>query len=169
MKLSEGICIYCGRPADGNICDKCLSERDVERLKKEVLFKVEGRVNLNEFKKFILISIARHNLSNLEQHFNQRNLYPEISGRIWLNANSKSVVGSFEIHSGEIVDIVKADVVHQITYKSRSKHTVLKWKAIYKSEGIMSGIATTHALKNLYDAGIDIDKLKIECVKLNFT
>ncbi|MEM0084575.1 MAG: hypothetical protein QW743_04975 [Candidatus Methanomethylicia archaeon] len=166
---SEEECIYCGRQAKGGICDKCLSERNAERLKNEVLFKVEGRVKLNEFKKFILISIARNNMPIIEKHFNQKNLYPEISGRIWLNANRKEVVGSFEIHSGEIVDIVRADVIHQITYRSRSKHTTLKWKAIYKSEGIISGVITIHSLKNLYDAGIEIDKLKIESIKLNLT
>jgi len=166
---SGGECIYCGRPAESGICDKCLSERDIERLKREVLFRVEGKVKLNEFKKFILISIARNNMPVIEKHFNQKNLYPEISGRIWLNANKKEIVGSFEIHSGEIVDIVRADVIHQITYKSRSKHTVLKWKAIYRSEGVMSGIATIHSLKNIYDAGIEIDKLKIENIKLNLS
>ncbi|MEM2136819.1 MAG: hypothetical protein QXI93_02555 [Candidatus Methanomethylicia archaeon] len=167
--LFEGNCIYCGRPSEKGICDKCLSERNIGRLKNETLFKVEGKVKLSEFKKFILISVARSEVPLLEKHFNQRNLYPEIAGRIWIHAYEKEVVGSFEIQSGEVVDIVRARDVRQITYKSRSKHSVLKWKAIFKSVGVMDGIITTHTLKNLYDAGVEIDKLKIENIKLNLT
>ncbi|MCX8168844.1 MAG: hypothetical protein N3E39_01255 [Candidatus Methanomethylicia archaeon] len=165
--MSEIECIYCGKSSKTSICYKCLSERDINRLKNEILFRVEGRVSLNEFRKFILTSIARHNLSLIEQYFNQKNLFPEISGRIWLNANRKEVIGSFEIYSGETVDIVRAYEVYQITYKSKSKHTILKWKAIWKTEGTMSGIATVHSLRNLHEAGVGIDKIKIESIKLN--
>jgi len=166
LKSEKYRCIYCGKESEKEICNKCLSERDVERIKKETLFKIDGILPLNIFRKFLLIAIARNFPSIMTEYFSGRNLFPEIEGRIKVHAAKREIIGSFEIRSGEIVDIVRAEDIQKISYKSRSKLTSLKWRSIYKEKGEIHGIATVWTLKNLHTAGVKLETLTIKPIIL---
>jgi len=166
LDTKEYQCIYCGKPSQRRICDKCLSERDQERLKRETVYQIEGEIKLNIFRKFLLLSVARSNITIMEEYFNSNKLYPEIIGRIKIHSNIRDVIGSFEIQSGEIVDIIRAEDIRQISYKSRSKLTTLRWKKIHREKGLMNGVATMWSLKNLLSAGADLERIEIKPVKV---
>jgi len=156
-------CIYCGREVEGReICDNCLNERDIDRIRREYLFKLKGKVSLNRFRKFLLISIARRNLTVMDEYFNSKNLFPEIIGRIKIHARRSEIIGSFEIQSGEIVDIIRAENIEKITYKSRSKLSFLKWRSIRGEKGEVDGVVTAWTLKNLMTAGVNLEDLDIQ-------
>jgi len=157
-------CVYCGKEGKSEICEKCLSERDVERIKRETLFKIEGPMPLNVFRKFLLVAIARNLPSIMNEYFSGKNLFPEIEGRIKIHAAQREIIGSFEIKSGEIVDIIRAEKIEKITYKSRSKLSTLRWRAIYGDKGEIKGVATAWTLKNLLVAGANFNALTIRPV-----
>ncbi|MCS7386159.1 MAG: hypothetical protein NDF55_05415 [archaeon GB-1867-005] len=154
-------CVYCGKEGPSEICEKCLSERNAERLKRETLFKVDGLMPLNIFRKFLLIAIARNLPSIINEYFSSKNLFPEIEGRIKIHALRREIIGSFEIKSGEIVDIIRAEKIEKITYKSRSKLTNLKWRSIHRDKGEVRGVATAWTLKNLLVAGANLNAFTI--------
>ncbi|RLE49648.1 MAG: hypothetical protein DRJ21_02245, partial [Candidatus Methanomethylicota archaeon] len=155
-------CIYCGKESSNIICPKCLEERDIERIKREILYKIDGVLPLNIFRKFLLIAIARNMPSIIDEYFSSRNVFPEIEGRIKVHASRREILGSFEIRNGEIVDIIRVDGVEKITYKSRSKLSMLKWRSLYKDKGEITGIATVWTLKNLMSAGANLNLLTIK-------
>lgn len=166
MSTGRYRCVYCGKESEEEICDRCLSERDFKRLKRETLFKIDGVLPLNIFRKFLLIAIARNFPSIMTEYFNGRKLFPEIEGRIKIHATRREIIGSFEIKSGEIVDIVRVEKIQKISYKSRSKLTSLRWRSIYKEKGEIQGIATVWTLKNLHLAGVKLRTLTIKPVML---
>ncbi len=166
MEAETYKCIYCGKESTSIICPKCLEERDSERIRREILFLIDGVLPLNIFRKFLLIAIARNMPSIMSEYFSSRNIFPEIEGRIKVHAAKREILGSFEIRNGEVVDIVRAEGIEKITYKSRSKLSSLKWRALYRDKGEITGVATAWTLKNLMNAGVNLSLLTIKPVSL---
>ena len=64
------------------------------------------------------------------------------------------------------MNLVEVDGLKEVEYVSKSGNTRLKWRRVFRDLGVLKGVASPYALRNMLFAGINVNILSLQRLRM---